>query len=81
MKRVKMGKTMVAAGLCFALAGSACTGNKASELYDTARFEELQHNQEHARELYGEIVRKYPESEYAKKAQERLADLKAKGGG
>jgi outer membrane protein assembly factor BamD (BamD/ComL family) len=81
MKQVKMGNAMVVAVLLLALAGSACTRSGASELYDTARFEEVQHNRGHARELYEEIVRKYPNSEYAKKAQERLADLKAKEGG
>jgi outer membrane protein assembly factor BamD (BamD/ComL family) len=67
---------MIASGALFAFAGSACTGNGASELCDTARFEEVQHNGEHARELCGEIIRKYPGSEYARKAQERLAALK-----
>ena len=45
-------------------------------MYDTAKFEELQNNKEHARELYEEIVKKYPKSEYAKKAEERLGELK-----
>ena len=71
---------LVAAGLLLALAGPACSGNGASELYDTAKFEEVQNNREHARELYEEIVRKYPKSEYAKKARERVAVLKGKEG-
>lgn len=33
---------------------------------------------EHATELYGKIIKKYPESEYAKKASERLSALKQK---
>lgn len=57
----------------FGLAG--CTGNKAAELFETARFEEVQNNKEHAQKLYAEIIQKYPESEYAKKAKERLSEL------
>jgi len=71
---------MVTAGLLLALSGPACTGNGAADLYDTARFEETQHNGEHAKELYEEIVKKYPGSEYAKKARERLTALKEKEG-
>lgn len=62
--------------LVLCLAVSACSGNKAAELFETARFEEVQNNREHARELYEEIVKKYPGSEYAKKAQERLSGMK-----
>ncbi|RJQ18452.1 MAG: hypothetical protein C4560_07175 [Nitrospiraceae bacterium] len=56
---------------------TACSGNNASELFETAKFEELQNNKEHAVQLYEEIVKKYPQSEYADKAKERLAGLKA----
>ena len=54
----------------------ACSGNGGKELFETATFEELQNNKEHARELYDEVVKKYPESDYAKKAKERLNALK-----
>jgi len=54
---------------------SSCSGHQAEELYKTAQFEELQNNPEHARQLYAEILKKYPESEFAKKAEDRLADL------
>jgi TolA-binding protein len=80
MKQVTMRGAIIAAGVLFALAGPACTGNGAPELYDTARFEEVQHNPQHARELYEEIIRKYPGSEHARKAQERLAALKTTEG-
>jgi TolA-binding protein len=50
-------------------------GNRAAELFETAQFEEVQNNQEHAKQLYSEIIAKYPESEYAKKAKERLSEL------
>ena len=60
-------------GLALVLSG--CSGNKAEELFETGQFEELQKNQEHAAQLYEEIIRKYPKSEYAKKAEERLSEL------
>ena len=62
----------------FALALSGCSGSKASEMFETAKFEELQNNKPHAIELYEEIVKKYPDSEQAKKARERLAELQKK---
>jgi hypothetical protein len=52
-----------------------CSGNRAAELYDTARFEEKQNNREHAVQLYKEIMKKYPDSPYAGSAAERLADM------
>ena len=55
---------------------SACSGSGGKELFDTAKFEELQNNTQHATELYEEILKKYPKSEYAKKAEERLNALK-----
>lgn len=59
-----------------ALLVSGCSGNKAAELYDTAQFEEKQNNNEHAAKLYEEILKKYPDSEFAKKAEDRLAHIK-----
>ena len=59
----------------FAIAISACSGNGAEQLFETAQLEELQHNKEHALQLYQEIVDKYHNSEYAKNAQERLDAL------
>ncbi|TAN43864.1 MAG: outer membrane protein assembly factor BamD [Nitrospirae bacterium] len=52
-------------------------GSNAAELFETAKFEELQNNKEHAVKLYEEIVNKYPDSDYADRAKERLARLKA----
>ena len=49
--------------------------NRAQELFETAELEELQNNQDHARQLYQEIIRKFPDSEYAKNAEERLSRL------
>ena len=62
--------------LTFILPG--CSGDRAAELYDTAKFEELQNNREHALKLYKEIIEKYPDSSYAVKAGERLSQLKQK---
>ena len=61
------------------LALSGCSGEKAAkDLLDTAKLEELQNNTEHARQLYEEIVSKYPDTQYAKTARERLKDLEKK---
>ena len=54
----------------------ACSGNGGKELFETAQFEELQNNKEHAAELYEEVIKKYPEGDYRKKAQERLNALR-----
>lgn len=67
---------MRAAALVLAVALAACGGG-ASELYETAQFEELQRNTTHARELYQEIVTKHPDSPEAAKAKERLKALEA----
>ena len=57
------------------LAASGCTGDKGKKLFDTAQFEETQHNRDHAVQLYREIIRKHPRSGYAEKAGKRLAEL------
>jgi outer membrane protein assembly factor BamD (BamD/ComL family) len=54
-------------------------GGGVEEIYETAEFEELQENREHAIELYMEILERYPDSEYAKKARERLEVLRERG--
>ncbi len=59
-----------------AIALSGCEGEKAAELLDTAKFEELQNNKEHAVQLYEEIIKSYPDSEQAKIAKDRLSALK-----
>ena len=66
---------MLAAGF---LALSACSGKNAEETLETAEFEELQKNFVHARQLYRDILEKYPKSEYAAKAAERLKELEKK---
>ncbi len=64
--------------LCMVLIMAACSADKSKELFETAQFEEKQNNREHARQLYQEIVTKYPKSPLAKQAEERLAALGAK---
>jgi len=64
--------------LIFSFGLTSCSKDKAAEIYDTAQFEELQNNREHALKLYQEIIEKYPGSEYAKKAEERVSQLKQK---
>jgi len=66
--------------MLWALGFSGCAGDKGKELFETAQFEEKQHNLEHAKKLYGEIAQRYPGSEYARKAEDRLAALKEKSG-
>ena len=48
------------------------------EMYETAQFEELQKNYVHAKQLYKDIIEKYPENEHAKRALERLKVIEAK---
>ena len=59
-----------------ALLSAGCSGDKGKELFETAQFEEKQHNIPHAVQLYEEIVQKHPKSAYAAKAGERLVELK-----
>ncbi len=53
---------------------TACSRG-AHELYETAKFEELQNNKDHAAQLYREIIEKYPASPEAKEAAKRLAEF------
>jgi TolA-binding protein len=55
---------------------SGCSGTSAQDLLDTAKLEEKQNNPEHAKKLYQEIIQKYPNTSFAKEAQERLSVLK-----
>jgi hypothetical protein len=67
--------TLVAALLAAGLALGGCAGSGAADLLSTAELEEVQQNIPHARELYAEILAKYPDSPEAAKARERLAAL------
>ena len=52
----------------------AC-GEDPQQLFETAQFEEQQHNQTHAKELYERILRDHGTSAIAQKAEERLKEL------
>ncbi|MBF0566985.1 MAG: hypothetical protein HQK89_17305 [Nitrospirae bacterium] len=69
---------VVALALILVVLLPSCAGNKDNELFDTAKFEELQKNPDHARQLYEEIIVKYPNSKYAGMARERLRELEPK---
>ena len=71
-----MRTTIVTLLLTATLAVSGCSDN-AAQLFETAQFEELQNNPQHAQELYEQIVADYPTSEQATRARERLVALKA----
>lgn len=61
--------------LSFALFLAGCPGNKAKDLLETAELEERQMNVVHAKQLYEEVIRLYPESKEAESARARLAAL------
>lgn len=69
-------RTLVVACL-LVVALAACSGGGAAQLLETARFEELQKNLPHARQLYREIVEKYPDAPQAAEARARLAEIGA----
>jgi TolA-binding protein len=71
----RMQKTFLVLAIVLVMALPSCSGKKAEEMLETAQFEELQTNYAHARQLYQEIMRKYPQSEYAVQAAERLDAL------
>ncbi|WNM63761.1 hypothetical protein [Candidatus Nitrospira neomarina] len=47
-------------------------GEDPQQIFETAQFEEQQHNRAHAQELYEKIIQQHPESEFAEKARKRL---------
>jgi TolA-binding protein len=65
---------LILVGLLFSLI-VGCGGESPESLFDTAQFEEKQMNKAHAMELYERIIRDHPDSDWAKKAKERLQAL------
>lgn len=59
--------------LCLVFVG--CSEQKATELFETAAFEENQGNLPHAKQLYEELVNLYPSTKVAEIARARLEDL------
>ena len=75
MKKSNVGKiTFVVVALFFFLL-VGCGGESPDSLFETAQFEEKQTNFAHAKELYYQIIRAHPDSEWAKKAKERFEAL------
>jgi TolA-binding protein len=74
-----MKPTNTITAICVMLLLSACSGDKqASQLLETALFEEKQNNTAHAIKLYNEIIQKHPDSSSALKAKSRLSELNKK---
>ncbi len=71
MKRIVLVLTIL-----LAITSFGCSSSALGDLFDIAKLEELQENHEHAKELYQQIIEKYPESEYAKQSKERLTKMK-----
>jgi outer membrane protein assembly factor BamD (BamD/ComL family) len=63
-------------GLALVMGVLTACGEDPQQLFETAQFEEQQHNQAHAQELYQRILRDHPASPVAGKAEERLKELK-----
>lgn len=70
----RFSRTAPALALALALAGC---GDGAEEMFETAQFEEVQDNEEHARKLYRRILRDHADSPFAAKARERLEAMDA----
>ena len=69
---------VLAVVLLLIFTGAACSSDSAQALFESAQLEERQNNTAHAKVLYQEILTKYPKSEYAPKAGERLQELQRK---
>jgi len=65
---------LILIGLLFSLI-VGCGGESPESLFATAQFEEKQTNFTHAKELYQQIIRDHPDSEWAEKAKERYEAL------
>ncbi|MEP6601394.1 MAG: outer membrane protein assembly factor BamD [Nitrospirota bacterium] len=75
---MRRSKIFVLAVILLLIFTGACSSDKAQALFESAQLEERQNNPVHAKELYQEILTKYPKSEYASKAEERLRELQRK---
>lgn len=73
MKHIKKQRLLLLA--CLLSFVPACGGDQASQWLETAQFEERQNNVAHAKQLYEDIVRLYPDSPAAKTARARLDGL------
>jgi outer membrane protein assembly factor BamD (BamD/ComL family) len=73
-----MSKATLFAGLLMTMFLAACSGDHGRQQLETAQFEEKQNNRDHAIKLYEEVISKYPGTDNAKIAQERLSALKGR---
>jgi TolA-binding protein len=64
--------------LVWLVMGSACGPDQAAQELEIAQLEERQNNRAHAKELYEQILQRYPESPAAQTARARLAELAEK---
>lgn len=55
---------------------SACGADQSAQWLETAQLEERQNNVAHAKQLYEDIVRLYPDSKAAVTARARLDEFK-----
>jgi len=63
-------------GLLMCVLGLWGCGEDPQQLFETAQFEEQQGNRPHAVQLYEQIIQMDADSEWAKQARERIAELK-----
>jgi TolA-binding protein len=61
--------------LVLAFAGCTSSERAAEERFELARFEEQQGNATHARQIYQEIIAKYPGTSWAEQARQRVREL------
>jgi hypothetical protein len=65
-----------------ALLGVAgCFGEDPAQMLETAKFEEVQRNEPHAREIYERLLANFPDSAEAGEARARLATMDAAAAG
>ena len=75
MKKSNVGKIIFVVMPLFFVLLVGCGGESPDSLFETAKFEEKQTNFMHAKELYQQIIRDHPDSEWAKKAKKRFEAL------
>ena len=75
MKKSNVGKIIFVVMVLLFVLLVGCAGESPDNLFETAKFEEKQTNFTHAKELYREIMRDHPDSEWAKKAKKRFEAL------
>ena len=73
-----MTTNLVCLAMTILLLSGGCGSDQPDQLLKTARFEERQNNPAHAKELYEQILRDYPNSPAAGQARARLAELSPK---